>query len=194
MARAAGAGGRGRGDEAAVLVLLPRRARGEAAAAAPRAALRADERVEALEPFVAVELREAGVGDGRGMVDQALLEAGAGFGRVERGGVDLVPPQALDERFGGGEQGFHRRAAARVDDVVGVLAGGQRDEAQGALGAEVGQGAGGGADRGLLPGAVAVEAEDRRGLEPPHPLELGLGQRGAVGGDDLADPGAVEAR
>ncbi len=102
-----------------------------------------------------------------------------------------MPPQPLDERFGGGEQASIA-AAAGADDIVGVLAGGQVDEAQGALGGEVGQGAGGGADRGLLPGAVAVEAEDRRGIEPPHPLELGLGDRGAERGDDLADPRRVE--
>ena len=44
----------------------------------------------------------------------------------------------------------------------------------------------------FLPGAVAVEAEDRRRIEPPQPLELRLGERGAVGGDDLGDAGAVE--
>ena len=41
------------------------------------------------------------------------LEARARFGRVERGGLDLVPPQALDERLGGGEQRFHRRRGRR---------------------------------------------------------------------------------
>ena len=44
----------------------------------------------------------------------------------------------------------------------------------------------------LRPGAVAVEAQDRRGIEPPHALELGFGDRGAVGRDDLGDAGAVE--
>ena len=37
--------------------------------------------VEAAEPVVAVEAGEGVVGDGRGMVDQALAKAGAGFGR-----------------------------------------------------------------------------------------------------------------
>ena len=91
-----------------------------------------------------------------------------------------------------GQQRLDRLAPAGFHDIVGVLPRGERDEAQRALGAEVGEGALGGADRGLLPGIVAVEAQDRRGLEPPHPLELRLGQRGAVGRDRLGDPGAVE--
>ena len=44
----------------------------------------------------------------------------------------------------------------------------------------------------FLPGTVAVEAEDRRGIEPPQPLELAFGERGAVGRDHLGDAGAVE--
>ena len=51
-----GAGRGGRRDEAAVLVLLPL-ARAARTAPALRAALRADQRVEAPQPFVAVELR-----------------------------------------------------------------------------------------------------------------------------------------
>ena len=78
------------------------------------------------------------------------------------------------------------------DDVVGILAGRELDEAQGAVGADVGEGAKRGADRGLAAGVVAVEAQDRRGVEAPHPLELRLGDRGAVGRDGLGDAGAVE--
>ncbi len=74
----------------------------------------------------------------------------------------------------------------------GSWPGGQLDEAQGAVGAEQGQSAGRGADRGLLARAVAVEAEDRRRIEAPQPLELRFGQRGAVGRDDFGDAGAVE--
>ena len=103
-----------------------------------------------------------------------------------------MAPQAVNQRLGLGEQSLERLSAAGADDIVRVLAGGKLDEAQGALGAEMGQGARGGADRGLLAGAVAVEAEDRRRVEPPHALELGLGDRGAVGRDDLGDAGAVE--
>ena len=44
----------------------------------------------------------------------------------------------------------------------------------------------------LRPGAVAVEAEDRRGIEAPQALELGFGERGADGRDDFGDAGAVE--
>ena len=87
------------------------------------------------------------------MLDEALLEAGAGLGRVERRGFDLVAPQPLDQRLGAGEQRLDRFLAARVHQVVGVLAGGERDEAQGALGREVGQGAHRRPDRRLLPAA-----------------------------------------
>ena len=71
--RARGLAGRRVGrDEAAVLVLFPRGAGGEGAArSAPRLA-GADERVEAPQPFVAVEAADAGVGDGAGMVAEAL--------------------------------------------------------------------------------------------------------------------------
>ena len=126
------------------------------------------------------------------MVEQALAKAGAGLGGRQRGEVALVPPQPLDQRIGLGEQGFERRAAAGADEVVGVLAFGQGDEAQRAIGREVGQSAQGSADGGFLPGGIAVEAEDRRRVEPPHPFELRLGHGGAVGGDGLGDAGAVE--
>ncbi len=104
-----------------------------------------------------------------------------------------MAPQSLDQRLGGGEQGFDCGTAAGADNVIGILARGERDEAQSLVGREVGQRASGGADRGFLARRIAVEAQQWRGLEPPHPLELGLGQRGAVGGDDFGDPGAVEA-
>ena len=126
------------------------------------------------------------------MVDQALAEACAGFRGGEGLGLQLVAPQAVVERLGRGEQGFDRLAAAGVDDVVGVLAGGQLDEAERALGRRGGEGARRGADGGLLSRAVAVEAEDRRRVEPPHALELGLGDRRAVGRDGFGDTGAVE--
>ena len=44
----------------------------------------------------------------------------------------------------------------------------------------------------FLPGIVAVEAEDRRRIEAPQPLELRFGQCGAVGRDDFGNAGAVE--
>src|SRR5207237_1032833 len=48
------------------------------------------------------------------------------------------------------------------------------------------------ADRRLLPGAVAVETEDRGRVEAPHALELRLGDGGAVGRHRLAYASAVE--
>ena len=56
----------------------------------------------------------------------------------------------------------------------------------------MGKGTKGRADRRLAPGRVTVEAQDRRGIEPPHALELRLGDRGAVGGDNLGDARPVE--
>ena len=85
--------------------------------------------VETAEPFVAVEPAEGLVGDGCGVVDQALAEAGAGLGGGERLCVELVPPQACVERLGVGEEGFDRFSPVGAYDVVGVLAGGQLDEA-----------------------------------------------------------------
>src|SRR5437868_11268009 len=71
-----------RRDETAVLertaLLL-----GEGALRGGRAALGE----EAVEPLLAVDAGEVGVADGRGMVDQALLEAGPGLGRGERSGL-----------------------------------------------------------------------------------------------------------
>ena len=70
----------GRGEFAAFLEPL-----GAGDERAALGGLRAELLVEAAEPVVAVELADVGVGDGGGMIEQALAEAGAGFGRVERG-------------------------------------------------------------------------------------------------------------
>ena len=126
------------------------------------------------------------------MLDQPLAKAGAGLGRGQRRGVALVAPQTLVERLGLSQHRFECLTPAAADDIVRILAGGQFDEAQGALGSDVGQSAQRGADRGFAPGAVAVEAQDRRGIEPPHPLELAFGDRGAVGRDGFGDPRPVE--
>src|SRR5438034_1216054 len=79
-----------------------------------------------------------------------------------------------------------------ANDVVGVLAGRQLDKTQGPVGTEQRKRACRGADRGLAPGGIAVEAQDRGGIEAPQPLELAFRERGAVGRDDFGDPGAVE--
>ena len=99
-----------------------------------------------------------------------LAQTGAGLRRGERLRLALVAPEAVHQGFWLGEQGLHRLAAARAYDVVGVLGRGKLDEAEGPLRREVGQGAQGRADRGLPARAVAVEAEDRRRIEPPHAL------------------------
>ncbi len=60
----------------------------------------------------------------------------------------------------------------------------------------MGQGAQRGAHRRLLPGRVAVEAEERGRREPPEQAELRLGQRRAERRDRLADarPGRARSR
>src|SRR5690242_19913626 len=131
--------------------------------------------VEAPEPFVAVEAAERLIRDVCGVLDQALAEAGAGLRRCEGLGFELVPPQAGVERLGVCEKGLDGFAAAGADEVVGVLACGKLDEAKRAVGPDVGERTEGGADRGLPARAVAVEAEDGRGVEAPHALELSLG-------------------
>src|SRR5690348_12794020 len=137
--------------------------------------------VEAAEPVVAVEAGEGRVADGLRVLDEALAKRGARLGRGQRLRFQLVAPQPRVERLGLGEQSLDRLASGRADEVVGILTRRKLDEAQGAVGPEVGQGAESRADRRLSPRAVAVEAEDRRRIEPPHPLELGLGDRGTVG-------------
>jgi len=49
-----------------------------------------------------------------------------------------------------------------------------------------------GADRRLPAGIVAVEAQDRRWIEAPQPLELAFGKRSPVGRDHFGYAGAVE--
>ena len=103
-------------------------------------AARADEGVEAAQPFVAVELADRGSAIAW-VLDEALLEAGAGLGRVEGRGFDFVAPQAVDQRLGaGGSSASTASLPAGADQVVGSWPEGS-DEAQGALRREVGQGA-----------------------------------------------------
>src|SRR5207302_6500170 len=120
----------------------------EGAAAAGRAAwagsagfARAAELVEAVEPVLAIEAREVGAADRRRVIEEPLLEARPGFGRGERLGFDFVAPQAGVERLGLGGQCFERFAPAGADNIVRILARRKLGEAQGALGADVGQGA-----------------------------------------------------
>ena len=150
--------------------------------------------VEAVEPVLAVDAGEVGVAD---------------RWRHGRSAAALRPAQASGVVSGSASSSWrHRRASSGsglassasnasrppcADDVVGVLAGGQLDEAQRPVGAEQGQGAR--ARRGSRPSCPALSPSKHRigdGIEPPHPLELRFGERGAVGRDDLGDAGAVE--
>src|SRR4029079_11010851 len=80
---------------------------------------------EALEPVLAVHPSEVGVPDHRRVGNETLLEARPGFRRSQRLQLQLIPPQARVERLGTGEEGFERFPSSRLDDVVGVLTGGQ---------------------------------------------------------------------
>ena len=61
---------------------------------------------------------------------QPAPEARALLGRGERLGVELVPPEPVDQRFGRLEQRLERGAAAGADQIVGILARRQGDEAE----------------------------------------------------------------
>ncbi|PAV68955.1 hypothetical protein WR25_00105 [Diploscapter pachys] len=143
--------------------------------------------VEAIAEVAFIFLADRHVGDRRGEIGQPLLQAGALFGRVERAGGDLALPQAVDQRLGLAEQRLHRGSAARLHQIVGVLPLGKRDEGQAAAGREHGERAMRGPQRRLLPGAVAVEAEDRHVDHPPQSFELCLGQRSAERRDGFVD-------
>ena len=84
--------------------------------------------MEPAQPLVAVEASERLVADRLRMLDQALAEACAGFGRGERLGLQFVTPEAFDERLGLREKGFQSVVPAVADDVVRVLASGKLDE------------------------------------------------------------------
>ena len=109
---------------------------------AARAALGADQRVEARQPLVAVQLLA-----GCGSPIVAAWSISRCFSPARASGVSSGAEsrscrhKPLDERFGGGQQCLDRLAPAGFDDIVGVLPRGQRDEAQRALGPKVGQGA-----------------------------------------------------
>ena len=103
-----------------------------------------------------------------------------------------MAPKPLDQRLRGVQYRLHRRRATGAQQVVGVLPLGQGGEGEAVAGAQQGQGAGGGADRRLLPRRIAIEAEDRHLDHLPQPLDLMLGQRGAERGDGIAEPGLRE--
>ena len=158
MARACSPTGRSGGVEAAVLDATAARC-GVSGATARRAALR----VEAAEPVLAVDAAEVRMADRRRVLDRgAALRPAQASGVVSGSASTSWRHRRASSGSGFGEQGLERFAAADADHVVGVLAGGKLDEAQGSLRAEERQSAGCGADRGLLAGAVAVEAQDRR--------------------------------
>jgi DNA primase len=62
--------------------------------------------MEAPEPFVAIEAAESLIADRLRMLDETLAEACARFGRGEGLGAPLVAPEAVHQRFRGGEKRF----------------------------------------------------------------------------------------
>jgi hypothetical protein len=153
---------------------------------------RPGELAEAAQQLHAILVAHVGIGDGRGMVDEAASKPRFLLGRGEGLGSAFVLPKALDKRFGLIEQRFQRLAAGGADEVVRVLTGGHGDEGERTAGADMGKGAKSGADRGFLPRGVAVETEQGGRRELPQQFELGFGERGAKRGDCFAYPCLVE--
>ena len=120
------------------------------------------------------------------------------LGRVERLGVAFVRATAVRPaaraRRAAPRTPRGRRARTRSS---GSWPGGQGDEAQRCARARAwGRARDRGAHRRLLPGRIAVEAQDRHVDQPPQQLELRLGQRGAERRDRLVEarPGRARSR
>ena len=123
---------------------------------------------------------------------EPLLEAGPASGVARGWASSSCRHRRGVERLGLREQCLEAVCPPELTTSSGSWPAGSSTKRRVRSGRDVGEGAKRGADRGLAAGAVAVEAEDRRRIEPPHALELGFGDRGAVGRDDFGDAGAVE--
>ncbi len=104
---------------------------------------------------------------------------------ARRSGVAKLPPSISRDQImsasaaRGCDHFLDRAAAAGAREIVGVLPFGQQRKAQALAGQEMRQREVGGAIGRLLPGAVAVETEDRLVRHLPEQRELVFGQRGA---------------
>ena len=119
------------------------------------------------------------VTDAVGELLDARFQRSAALGRGEVAALELARPEHLGERTRRSHDFLERTAAAGADEIVGVLPFGQQREAQALAGREERQREIGGAECGLLSGAVTIEAEDRLVRHLPEQRELALGQRGA---------------
>ena len=119
------------------------------------------------------------VGDGAGDFVQPRFERGAALRRVERSLLALALPQHMRQRTRRAEHVRDSVAAAGAGEIVGILAVGQAGEFQALAGLDQRQRDIDGAVGGAAAGAVAVEAQDRLVVEPPHQGELIGGERGA---------------
>ena len=98
-------------------------------------------------------------------------------------------PQAVDQRLGVSREHCSNAAApfARIE-IVGVLPLGQGHEGRLRPGASIGSARWAARSAAFCPAASPSKQSDRHVGDPPQPLELRLGQRGAERGDRLADP------
>ena len=176
----------------------PRRRR-ESAAARRRChgrplRLRQGQRVEALEQFEAILVAHVRIGDRRDMVASAAACSPAFCsGVVERLGVELVPPQPVDQRFGPVEQRVERRRgrSARIRSS-GSCPAGRVTKPSERPGPTWGSARSAARTAAFCPAASPSKQSSGAGESRQSSAELGLGQRGAERRDRLADPGLVE--
>src|SRR6185437_7141518 len=136
---------------------------------------------EPLAAEAAVMLLHGAVGDNADTGVEALLERGAALGRIDG-------PRRLDLP----EHVAHRLGPVLQHQRVGILAGGQRGEAQAVPRLQQRQGAVEGAELRAEARGIAVEAQHRLRQEAPQLLDLLLGERRAERRHGAAEAGAVQ--
>ena len=132
------------------------------------------------------------IADPPGKFAKTALQARALLGRVERFGGNLAVPEQIDQRPRLAEQRLEGGGSLGTDEIVGIEPIGQRDEGEAAPRLEHRHGAMRSAEGRLLPGRIAVEAEEGDIGYPPQPFELMLGHRGAERRHRLAETGLGE--
>ena len=123
------------------------------------------------------------------MLIEPLAQASPRFGGGEGGCIAFMPPEPLHQRLRCGQQGIHRRLAARFDQIIRVFAFGQGDKSQRSIRRKSRQRAANGAHGGLLSRVVAVKAEDGRVGQPPEHANLLFGECSSQRGDGVFNAG-----
>ena len=136
----------------------------------------------------AVMRADRGVGDAFQRLAQRLVERGLPFRAVEDLALGLALPQEVDHRLRRLKQVAHRLRSARADQVVGVHALGQDHETQAVAGLEHRQRKVHKAHGGPDARGVAVQHDQRFGVDAPEKAKLVFGDRRAKGRDGGVEP------